>query len=1017
MPFTEFGLCSDSRSKPRVSFNRSWVYLLTYIFISTPVLLVLSSCSHETGYEEPNRRWYKYRDGDTVIVFVHGILSDSISSWTSNDPEKQYWPKLVFNDDRFGNPAIYLGGYYTKVGSGRYDISDAAKTLFDYLTTPDDVHLKIPLDKKNVVFVAHSTGGIIVRDILANHPEAFAAKNVGLVLLASPGDGSKWANRFRSFASLFGNEMARQLERQNEYLDKINAKFRKIKSEKAIPNLVGIDLFESKLVFPIFRYIPFLNRSLVVDEKDTELYFQKVPTTIGNSDHFSIAKPTKITDESHVSLYKFFNANFSNTAISSVEETFLSAPIALDLQTGESHQRLNTDDLTASELEDYFGQIFIVGFPYQSVDDPEIHIGSHLIDDLNVGGIVLLQHSIYAPNENTPRADKVDRLITLTKHLQDVAHKSSIFPLFIATDHEGGSTAPLTKLGITSSIPAQMAIASTRNPIAAKNAAIIGAMELHSLGFNMNFAPVLDALTSRADSVINDRSYSSDLGVVTEFGEISITESVNNQIIPVVKHFPGHGGTKAGFHSPGLATSDYNARLMDDAIYPFRQLTKFENIAVMTSHFTASAVSSGNVTFDKEIVEGILRGTKAIELPSGKVTGTGFEGLVVADNLLAPSITGEKGRCEENLEHFENTILNAAIKTFESGHDLLMFTDIRPDDADPNLLTDSENRPCARSAMTISEFYALYYALRKYIFRDSDPELRSGRIEKFRRAFGRIVRSKAKLSFGNYEHISPNNFFTLLDRNEHQRCLDQIYRDGFVSIQPVTGINGLHLASRRDKVFVLMPSRRGTYESIRRAKSGNDRSGKTYAEILTENVNDFDWTRELNFAFGSETQLHFEMDKLNPSDPSEWPARAKEVVAMILAEQSDYVILLINKRYRWQLAQHILAELSKRDFPLQNVSIVVTTSPNILRTQEPIPDINSTLKKVVYLIGYSGFGHRASLFFGEVRSGRIYESNAELPIRVANIAEQPSFLRREASLECQHSKFFRPITLNTDRKS
>jgi predicted alpha/beta hydrolase family esterase len=51
----------------------------------------------------------------------------------------------------------------------------------------------------NIVFVAHSLGGVVVRYLLNSNREEFVKKNVGVLLYASPSFGSKQADRIALF--------------------------------------------------------------------------------------------------------------------------------------------------------------------------------------------------------------------------------------------------------------------------------------------------------------------------------------------------------------------------------------------------------------------------------------------------------------------------------------------------------------------------------------------------------------------------------------------------------------------------------------------------------------------------------------------------------------------------------------------------------------------------------------------------------------------------------------------------
>ena len=82
---------------------------------------------HKLPAKEENNCWYANNASDTVIVFIHGIFSDSRDSWKYVSKDDQYWPEIVSYDDRLKKPSIFLAGYYAAVDSGKYDTRQAAK--------------------------------------------------------------------------------------------------------------------------------------------------------------------------------------------------------------------------------------------------------------------------------------------------------------------------------------------------------------------------------------------------------------------------------------------------------------------------------------------------------------------------------------------------------------------------------------------------------------------------------------------------------------------------------------------------------------------------------------------------------------------------------------------------------------------------------------------------------------------------------------------------------------------------
>ena len=67
-------------------------------------------------------------------------------------------------------------------------------------------------ERQTIVFVCHSTGGIVVRYLLSQGSAAFRDKDVGLLLLALPSRGSNYARLIRSIIRRFDHRMDRELE-------------------------------------------------------------------------------------------------------------------------------------------------------------------------------------------------------------------------------------------------------------------------------------------------------------------------------------------------------------------------------------------------------------------------------------------------------------------------------------------------------------------------------------------------------------------------------------------------------------------------------------------------------------------------------------------------------------------------------------------------------------------------------------------------------------------------------------
>jgi beta-N-acetylhexosaminidase len=160
------------------------------------------------------------------------------------------------------------------------------------------------------------------------------------------------------------------------------------------------------------------------------------------------------------------------------------------------------------------------------------------------------------------------------------------------------------------------------DPAYVRSAAYLIGTEIRDLGFNVNFAPVLDLYPRPDHSIIGDRSMGDDPEKIAVFARNYIEGARNAGIIAVAKHFPGHGVTTVDSHLrlPSVALSRED--LLSSSFVPFRAAVESGIEAIMTSHVVFSAFDPDHpATLSKTLVSDILR------------TGFGFEGVVVSDAI------------------------------------------------------------------------------------------------------------------------------------------------------------------------------------------------------------------------------------------------------------------------------------------------------------------------------------------------------------------------------------------------
>ena len=106
----------------------------------------------------------------------------------------------------------------------------------------------------------------------------------------------------------------------------------------------------------------------------------------------------------------------------------------------------------------------------------------------------------------------------------------------------------------------------------------------------MVFAPVLDIHSNPNNPVIGDRSFGTTAKTVTKHGIASMKAIQEKGVVPVVKHFPGHGDTSVDSHL-GLPVVEHDLkRLHDLELVPFQQAINEGADVVMVAHLLMKSI-------------------------------------------------------------------------------------------------------------------------------------------------------------------------------------------------------------------------------------------------------------------------------------------------------------------------------------------------------------------------------------------------------------------------------------------
>jgi beta-N-acetylhexosaminidase len=258
------------------------------------------------------------------------------------------------------------------------------------------------------------------------------------------------------------------------------------------------------------------------------------------------------------------------------------------------------DVLASLSVRDKLAQLLMVGVT--GADDARA-----VVDNQHVGGIMIGSWT---------------DLSMMGGPLADIAASASPLPLAVSVDEEGGRVSRLA--GLIGPQPSPRVLAQTKTPDEVRGIAFQRGQAMRGLGVTIDFAPVVDVTTESDDEVIGDRSFGSDPAQVVQYAGAYAQGLRDAGVLPVLKHFPGHGHASGDSHESGVVTPPLDELMANDLI-PYQTLTTQAPVAVMVGHMQVPGLTGNDPASLSRAAYDLLR--------SGGYGGPGFGGLVYSDDL------------------------------------------------------------------------------------------------------------------------------------------------------------------------------------------------------------------------------------------------------------------------------------------------------------------------------------------------------------------------------------------------
>jgi beta-N-acetylhexosaminidase len=266
--------------------------------------------------------------------------------------------------------------------------------------------------------------------------------------------------------------------------------------------------------------------------------------------------------------------------------------------------------LAAMSTRDKLAQLLMVGV--RNADDAKAVVADH-----HVGGIFI--------------GSWTDLSMLTNGSLKGLA-ASTALPVAISVDEEGGRVSRLSSL--IGSAPSARVLAQTQTADEVYGMALDRGHKMRGLGITVDFAPDTDVTAAPDDTAIGDRSFSSDPAVVTAYAGAYARGLRDAGLLPVLKHFPGHGHGSGDSHTGGVTTPPLSD-LKNDDLVPYRTLVSAAPVGVMVGHLQVPGLTGDQPASLSPAAVKLLRAGTGYGGPP-------FNGPVFSDDLSSMAAINER---------------------------------------------------------------------------------------------------------------------------------------------------------------------------------------------------------------------------------------------------------------------------------------------------------------------------------------------------------------------------------------
>ena len=268
--------------------------------------------------------------------------------------------------------------------------------------------------------------------------------------------------------------------------------------------------------------------------------------------------------------------------------------------------------LSNMTLSEKIGQMIMIDYR----DTIEMNVDlEKILSKYGPGGFILFKSNI-ADYKQT------QKLLLDIKSIGDI-------PAMISVDQEGGRVQRLDERVGFENYPPMAEIGKTLDERIAFELGVKMGGELKNIGVDMDMAPVLDVFSNPQNKVIANRAFGTNSDVVKKMALAYADGLSSKKIIPVGKHFPGHGDTAKDSHIDLPIINKDLEELKGLELIPFIEAVRKKLPGLMVAHIAVPKVTLSNTpsSLSKIMIGDLLR------------KDMGYDGLIMPDSLKMKALS------------------------------------------------------------------------------------------------------------------------------------------------------------------------------------------------------------------------------------------------------------------------------------------------------------------------------------------------------------------------------------------